>query len=191
MVRPVLKPLSVEEYLESEGRSPVKREYVGGQVYATAGASQRHSLIALNIAVALRRMAESRPCRVHMAEMKLLIGGPKTSDFEKAFYYPDAMAVCGGPVPHDCYETEPCVLVEVLSPSTCSVDLREKMLAYQSISSLQTYLIVDTETMTVRHFWRDAQGRWQQQDLTGSGDIALPCLEGTLTFADLYRGAFS
>lgn len=191
MVRPVLKPLSVEEYLESEAQSPVKREYVGGQVYAMAGASQRNSLIALNIAVALRRMAEGRPCRVHVAEMKLLVGSSKTSDFEKAFYYPDVMAVCGRPVPHDYYETEPCVLVEVLSPSTRSVDLREKVLAYQSIPSLQTYLIVDTETMTVRHFWRDAQGRWQQQDLTGAADIALPCPGGTLTFADIYQGAFS
>ncbi|WP_018467917.1 Uma2 family endonuclease [Calidithermus timidus] len=191
MVRPVLKPLSVEEYLETEAQSPFKREYVGGQVYATAGASQQHSLISLNIAVALRRMAEGRPCRVHMAEMKLLIGSPKTSDFEKAFYYPDVMAVCGKPAPHDYYETEPCILVEVLSPSTRGVDLREKVLAYQSIPSLQTYLIVDSETMTVRHFWRDTEGRWQQQDLTGSAEVPLPCLEGTLGFTDIYRGTFA
>ena len=34
MVRPLSQPLTVAEYLESEKSSQVRREYVGGQVYA-------------------------------------------------------------------------------------------------------------------------------------------------------------
>lgn len=39
MVKPLPKPISVAEYLESELESDVRREYVGGQIYAIAGVS--------------------------------------------------------------------------------------------------------------------------------------------------------
>jgi Uma2 family endonuclease len=45
--------LSVEEYLAFERATGLKHEYVLGQVYALAGASEHHNRIALNIAAAL------------------------------------------------------------------------------------------------------------------------------------------
>lgn len=49
---------------------------------------------------------------------------------------------------------------------------------------------VDVETLFVRHFWGDREWHWQQQDLTGDGDIPLPCLDGVLTLPQIYRGVF-
>jgi Uma2 family endonuclease len=190
MIKPVLKPMSVAEYLSSELSSPVRREYVGGQVYAMAGGSSRHNRIAGNIHALCWQMAQDRPCRVYLEGMKLRVGKEGGYDSEQAFYYPDVMVVCDKPLPNEYYETEPCILVEVLSPSTLSIDLREKRLEYTRIPSLRTYLMVDQDSLFVRHCWRDSEGRWQERDLTGDGEIPLPCLGGSLTLPQIYRGVF-
>ncbi|MBF6593521.1 MAG: hypothetical protein IVW51_03615 [Thermaceae bacterium] len=49
---------------------------------------------------------------------------------------------------------------------------------------------MDAETLFVWHFWRDGEGHWQQQDLTGDGEIPLPCSDGVLTLPQIYRGVF-
>lgn len=188
MVRPV-EAISVKEYLESEPSSPVRREYVGGQIYAMAGGSSRHNRIALGIAAYL--LGLGRPnCRIYQEGMKLHIGREQKNDADKLFYYPDVMVVCNKSEPDPYFETEPCILVEVLSPSTATIDLREKRLEYARIPSLQTYLIVDPDSYFVRHFWRDAEGNWQHQDYSGDGEIPLPCLDTVLKLPQIYRGIF-
>lgn len=190
MVRSV-ETISTEEYLEGELSSQVRHEYVGGQVYAMAGGSSRHNRVAGNIYVHFWQLAQGKPCRVYQEGMKLHIGVDAGSDAEKLFYYPDVMVVCNKPEPDPYYETEPCILVEVLSPATAAIDLREKRLQYSRLPSLQTYLIVDPESYFVRHFWRNAEGAWQHQDLAGDGEIPLPCLDAMLTLPQVYRGVFS
>jgi Uma2 family endonuclease len=41
-----LPTMTVEEYFRFEERSPIKHEYVAGEVYAMSGATWRHNLIA-------------------------------------------------------------------------------------------------------------------------------------------------
>ena len=185
MLELALPPLSVEEYLTYEQEGDVRHEYVNGYLYGFAGASGCQNRIAGNIYVNLWGLAQERPCRVYQEGMKLRIQTEGT-----VFYYPDVMVVCGRDEPDPYFETEPCVLVEVLSPSTRSTDLREKLNAYKSLPSVQTYLIVETERLVVRHISRSADGRWHQEDLTGDGDILLPCLDGTLSLPQIYRGVF-
>lgn len=181
MLRAVPKPMSPEEYLEWEAKQEVRHEYVEGYVYAMAGASNRHNRVCLNIAAFCLAHAGDG-CRVYQENVKLRL--------ENLFYYPDVMVVCGGEPPHTYYETDPCILVEVLSPSTALNDVREKVLEYRRIQSLRSYLIVDPESLFVRHFWRDEAGTWQQQDITGSGEIPLPCLGVSLSLAQIYRGIY-
>ncbi|WP_243032448.1 Uma2 family endonuclease, partial [Thermus altitudinis] len=117
-------PVTLEAYLQEEARSPVKREYLRGRVYAMAGASALHNRVALNIAARLLEAARTKGCRVYMSDMKLRIR-------DEAVYYPDVMVVCQPGPPHPYYEEAPCAVVEVLSPATEAQDRREKRALYR------------------------------------------------------------
>jgi Uma2 family endonuclease len=175
-------PLTINEFLEMEEASPTKHEYVAGQVYALAGASARHNSIAMNIAASLWNGARGGPCRVFGSDMLLRIG-------DVAVYYPDVQVVCE---PHDAtqsYVTEPCLIVEVLSPSTQSIDLREKWLAYRDIESLQAYLIVWRDQRRVMlHYRAEDDGQWYDTVLGGESTLRLHCPEMALSLGEIYEG---
>src|SRR5438477_13200123 len=63
----------VAEYLASEKDSTVRHEYVDGQMYAMAGASDRHNRIALNLASRLNDHLNGGPCEVFIADMKVSV----------------------------------------------------------------------------------------------------------------------
>lgn len=175
-------PLSIEQYLELEETATVRHEYVGGRVFAMAGATRRHNRITLNIARRFADAAEGTPCRVSMSDVKV-----KTPD--DVVYYPDVMVACE-PEPENHYlEIEPCLIVEVSSPSTETTDRREKMMAYKKIPTLRAYLIVDQERRRVERHVRTEQGEWLQEDLIGEGDVPLfPCLQTHLALRSIYDG---
>ena len=172
--------MSLEEYLEFERNSPVRHEFVGGHVYAMAGGTRRHSRIALNIVRALADAADGGPCRVHQSGMQVPTpDGP--------WYYPDVVVACG-PEPDDPYiEDAPCVLIEVISPTTESTDRREKLLAYPRIPSLRAHLLVDENRTMVECHFRDDDGPWRSL-LVDSGAVSVPCLETEMQLTRIYEG---
>lgn len=170
--------VTVEEYLGLERESPIKHELVGGVMYAMAGASARHTMLALAVASTVRSAAIADGCRTYMAEMKVRVGD--------AFYYPDVMVACEE-LPDEYFETAPCLLVEVLSPSTAGVDRREKVGAYTGIPELQAYLIVDPAGPGVVVHQRLA-GRWTSRAYGAGESITLACPPVTLPIDELYEG---
>lgn len=177
------KTLSVDDYLTFETNGDVRHEYISGMLHAMAGGTSQHNRIAGNIFARFWTLALEKPCRVYQEGMKLRVS-------EQVFYYPDVMVVCGAPEPDPYFETEPCILVEVLSRSTKDIDLREKLLSYKSLPSVQLYLIVDSERLAVKHYWREASGTWHYQEHAGDGDIDLLGLGGILTLPQIYRNVF-
>lgn len=180
MVGLLPKPISVEKYLELEKHSEVRHEFVEGIMYAMAGTTRQHNLVAGNVFGHLLRLKASKPCRVYHADMRLRIG--------KDYYYPDSMVVCASEPDDDLHETDPCILVEVLSDSTQGTDLREKAVVYRQLNSLKTYLVVDPKSRNIRHHFRDEQGNWQLENLSDQGEIELPCLEGSISLEEIYQG---
>ena len=184
MQRPAVphKPLSVEEYLELEESATVRHEYVGGMVYARAGTTKRHNRISLSIAAHLLLAARGGLCRIYTSTVKVRAA-------EDAFYYPDVMVACGPEDEDDdpLFEEDPCLIVEVVSPSTSAIDRREKLLAYKRLSGLQAYLIVEQDARKVERHWRDDEGLWWQAELTGEGTIPIPGPETSLSLAEVYE----
>jgi Uma2 family endonuclease len=182
MVGLLPKPISVAEYFEREKQSEVRHEFVEGIMYAMAGTTRQHNLVAGNVFGHFLNLKAGKPCRVYHADMRLRIGND--------YYYPDGMVVCA-PVPDDdLHETDPCILVEVLSDGTQGTDLREKAIIYRQLKSLNTYLVIDPKSRSIRHHFRDGEGDWQIDHLTDEGAVKLPCLEGTVSLEEIYQGIF-
>ncbi|MDN5697915.1 MAG: Uma2 family endonuclease [Rubrobacter sp.] len=175
--------LSVEEYLELEEQATTRHEYVGGELYALAGASDRHNRISGNIFAALRSASRGGPCRVYMSDMRLRLE-------DDTFYYPDVMVICE-PLEsqNPTFQREPCLLVEVTSQSTETIDRREKLAAYKAIPTLKAYLIVSQDREWIQHYRRDENGAWQRGDLVNEGRLSLPCPpESALSVEEVYEG---
>jgi Uma2 family endonuclease len=173
--------VSVEEYLELEERSEVRHEYVGGMLYAMAGGTRRHNRIAFNIARKLDDAAAGGSCDVYITDMRFQIGS--------VYYYPDVMVACEPlETENPIWRTNPCVVVEVLSPTSVSIDQREKLLAYRSVPSVETYLIVHQDIQRVERHYRNDRGEWARADHVKDGYIPIPCLDTRLTLAEIYRG---
>lgn len=177
------EPLSEAAYLHLEETATVKHELVGGEMYAMAGASERHNRIAGNIFFHLRNITRGKPCRAFMADMKLRLAASTT------YYYPDAMLVCDPADDHPLYKQAPCFIAEVLSPATASIDMREKWAAYRTLPGLRYYLMVGSEHLWAKAYFRDDAGKWFEQELSPDDrlDVACDNVRLTLTLDDLYE----
>ena len=172
--------MSVEDYLELEKTATVRHEYVAGEVYAMTGASRRHNRIAGNVYRKVSDAAAGGPCRVYMETVKLRV--------EDIFYYPDVMVACEDEPEDPYYEDDPCLVVEVVSPSTESTDRREKLAAYKRLPGLEAYLIVDQDRKQVERHFRDEEGAWRRGDLVEEGRFSIPRPETSISLAEIYEG---
>lgn len=183
MGAPERRLLDEREYLAREARAAERHEYVAGIVYAMAGAGERHSRIALNLSVTLRLAARASPCGVYMSDMKLHVAQAA------AYYYPDVMVSCEPSFPDTAVKERPCLIAEVLSPSTAAIDTREKLHAYRGIESLRYYLIVESDRAAVTYYVRSAQGEWLSANLDPGERLQVQCdsVRAELTLASIYE----
>ena len=172
--------LSVEEYMRLERASERRHEYVAGRVYALGAPTLRHNRIVGNVFARLWTAARGGPCVVHAENVRLRVA-------DDVIYCPDVMVVCSPQ--HDDYLAEsPCLVVEVTSPSTASIDRREKVTNYRRIPSLQAYVVIDQRRRRVDRHWRDEHGEWWHVTVAGNGEVRLPCPELRLTLDEIYEG---
>ena len=174
-----LSVISEEEYLTGESASSVRHEYVNGLVYAMAGASDKHNLIAVN-ASSLLNTQLSEHCEVFMADMKVRIHINR----DLMFYYPDVMVCCAEDDQADYYREQPCLIIEVLSLSTERQDRFEKFWSYRQIPSLQEYLILEQQVQEATLFRR---GNNWQPEMYREGTLHLVSVDLEIPLDTLYR----
>ena len=172
--------LNVEDYLEGEQHGDVRHEYSSGSVFAMAGASDAHNRIAGNIFATLLSAARGTPCRVYISDMKV------RADLE-LFYYPDVMVTCDPEDTENYFKQFPCLLVEVLSPSTSHIDKGEKLYNYCRLASLETYVLVSQDLRRLEVYRRLEDGGWRYDVLEGEDALELSCPPLELTLEDVYR----
>lgn len=105
---------------------PCKYEYVGGVIYAVAGAGNRHNLIPSNAQGAFYSQLRGKPCKACNSDTKVRVDFPTHT----RLYYPDAMVVCQPSSPDLTFQEGPAVIVEVFSKKTRRTDEQEKREAY-------------------------------------------------------------
>jgi Uma2 family endonuclease len=178
----VVKPMTEDEYLASEATSPVKREFLFGFVHAMAGASERHNTIALNLASACHAVSRGGPCRTLFSDMRLRL------DAGSAYYYPDVMVVCGAQDNDPMFKTAPCLIAEVMSPTTEAIDRREKLVAYQKLPSLREYVLIAQDDVRVEVYQRFTPREWGLTTLGPGDSLELKCLPMVFPVNDIYAG---
>ena len=178
-----LERLGVEAYLAGEQRTEVKHEYLDGQIVAMGGASRAHGLLALSLSALLLPHARRKGCQLFTADMKVRID----HDSGSWFYYPDLVLACDPTDREPLYVRRPCLLVEVLSPSTEHIDTREKLLAYRLLPSLREYLLLRQDTLHAELYQRRDDGGWTHQRLKQKDDaFSLLCLQVSVSLRDIY-----
>ncbi len=174
--------VSIDDYLAGELVSPIKHEYLGGVVYAMAGARNAHNLIASNTLVALGSRLRGKRCRPYNSDTKIRLRLPH----QVRFYYPDVSVICRPNPQSDSFQDEPAVLVEVLSKRTRRIDEGEKKDAYLTIPSLCAYLLVEQESPTVVVFRRTEHGFVREIHEGLEAVIPLREIDSELPLADVY-----
>lgn len=139
-------PMSEDEFVAFELASPERHEFVDGVIRSMTGASIRHNDVALNLAMALRSAAKGTRCKVNIEGVRLKVNS-------RRHYYPDVMVSCEEP--NDTHShSAPCLIAEVLSPTTSSIDRGEKRILYMAMPSLRHLLLIDLEAGNIEHQWR-------------------------------------
>jgi Uma2 family endonuclease len=173
--------LTVAEYLAYEKESPIKHEYVNGQIYAMAGTSVPHNRLAGNLFNRLDDHLAESACQPFIADIKVAAN-------ESQFYYPDVVVACD-PADADPYlRRESILIIEVSSPTTERINRNEKLPAYKRMPSVQEIVFVAQDRVHIEIFRRQGEAFWQTETLTELTDtLHLQSVGLTLTVAQVYR----
>jgi len=178
--------LTEEQYLQIERLAETKSEFHDGQMFAMAGGSPNHSLLANRIGALLDRQVPPE-CRVFNADLRIKVASAGL------YTYADCSVVCGDlQFSGDQQDgvINPLLIVEVLSPSTEGYDRGKKFELYRTIQSFREYLIVHQDRRHVEHYSKQEDGSWLLREHSGmEGSVVLARLGGRVSLADLYASA--
>ncbi len=175
--------MTIEEYLQWEPDQDVRYEYVNGKVFAMTGSTIPHNDIALNLYTALYPHLRSRGCRANVSDVKVQVS-PKSP-----YYYPDVIVSCD---PQDLnarkFIQNPKLIAEVLSSGTSGKDRGEKFTSYLTIPTLQEYILIDSEKISVERYCRGEGRMWLYYPYTAYDIITLSSIEFEFPIELLYEG---
>jgi Uma2 family endonuclease len=159
-------PVTVEEYLALEGTALEKHEYVNGRLYAMSGGTNAHDRVGNNCRSLINTHLGEGPCQLHGPDVRLRAN-------EQTYYYPDAFVTCDqNVVPTISSFDDARLVVEVLSPSTETADRGEKFANYQTLISVEEYVLIDSRRRLVEQFKRVGDGSWLYKPYR-TGDIVM------------------
>jgi Uma2 family endonuclease len=176
--------LTPEEYLAIERKAEYKSEYFNGEMFAMAGASERHVLIVTNVVAELRGQLRRRPCTVYSTDLRVRVSPTGL------YTYPDVVVVCGqAQFADDQKDTllNPTLIVEVLSESTKDYDRGGKFEHYRTLTSLNEYVLIDQDKYHIEHFVRQPENRWLLSETYHLEDtIHLSSIDCDLALTEVY-----
>ena len=171
--------ISEENYLEDEKVSDVKHEYFDGAIFAMAGASVSHQRIISNLVISIGSHLRNTPCEVFSSDIKV------RADKGKKYFYPDVLVSCDNEDGSSHFVEAPRIIVEVLSNSTRKFDKNLKRACYQTIPSLEEYVLIEQDRVEIEVF-RKAQS-WQSTFYFIDDDITFESVDLTLPVLEIYQ----
>ena len=186
---PAHRRFTVAEYLAIEGDSTTKHEFYQGEIFAMAGATVAHNIIAGNIFAHLHSELRGKDCRPFNSDQRIKV------EKEGLYTYADVSVICGQvQIANDdpLSATNPRVIIEVLSPSTDYFDKRRKLRLYLQLDSLREYVLVAQDWPYVHKLIRNDDGTWTMSVFEGlESAVDLTSIGCRLPIADIYDGVTS
>jgi len=171
--------MSIEAYLAFEEKSVVKHEFAAGQIFAMAGASERHNRISGNVFAHLHVACKASQCTPFISDMRVKI--------DQVIYYPDVLVACEASDRDPYLKTAPCLIVEVLSLSTERIDRGEKLYKYRQIAELKAYVLISQNEVRV-DVYRHSGVQWLFESYCALSDmLQLECPNTSLSLAEIYE----
>jgi Uma2 family endonuclease len=173
-----------DDYLVAAQHSERRLELIDGVIIAMAGGSSEHNAIAGRFA-GLFAAHVPRGCLYYTPDQRFWIASTARGR------YSDGSVICGKPARpvHDAQaNSNPLLVVEVLSPSSEGDDEGDKRHDFQSLASLQAYVIAAQDERLVKVYRRDERGPWRHEpDVYRAGDsLELPGLSRSIAVDDVY-----
>jgi len=176
--------INPEEYLALEREAESKSEYYAGEVFALAGASLRHNLIAGNVLAGLHFQLKGSDCQGHPSDLRVKV--PQIPYYT----YPDVSVVCGQPQLEDEHRDNllnPILIVKILSRSTERHDRTSKFESYRRIETLRDYVLIAQDSYRVEHYRKQPDGSWIFSETTDANlNLKLPSIACELALSDIY-----
>jgi Uma2 family endonuclease len=174
--------ISADDYFQGELTSDTKHEYVNGDVYVMSGAKRAHNIIGMNLAGIFHAHLRSKPCRAFGSDMKVRV----QTATEDCFFYPDLHITCSENDTAPYFNSQPRLIVEILSESTERYDRSDKFHYYRKLESLEEYVLVAQDTQRIECYRRNRQ--WDFELYQTGGSVVFESLELSLAIAEVYDG---
>ena len=173
--------MTVEEYFEWEEIQEERHEYWDGEVVAMAGATRNHHRVVRNFSIRLNTAFGDGPCEVFTADIRVRV------EPRRKYFYPDMVVSCDDREDEDLYLNYPCLIIEVLSPSTEAIDRGIKFAKYRAILSLKEYVLVQVSQPGVEVYQRSDRGQWIYSAYGMDDRFLLDSVGVEVTVSDLYH----
>lgn len=174
--------MTLQAYLAWENEQPEKHEFHAGEIFAMTGGRRTHGRVLSNLVRQLGNALDGSPCQVFADSMKVQIG-------DDTIVYPDLFVTCDpADLSTDQIFRAPCLVIEVLSPSTQAYDRSRKFALYRRLPSLQEYILVDPETLRIEAFRREAGDRWVLHDMSDDLLMHAASIDSSVALADVFAG---
>jgi Uma2 family endonuclease len=174
--------LTPSEYLAWEEQQKFRYEYIDGEILAMTGGTINHSRIAVNFSTILRNHLRGSGCQILNSDAKVQITG------STAYFYPDVSVTCDELDRNaEQFISYPCLIIEVLSPSTEADDRGRKFRKYRRSVSLQEYVLVNTNEMCLDVYQKNERGRWELVTYVDGDMVELKSVNLTLPIEQIYE----
>jgi Uma2 family endonuclease len=180
------KLLTEQEYLQFEKESEQKHEFFRGEIFALAGAGNRHNIIFKNVYLELGTALKGKPCQPYGSDLRIKI--PENT----LYTYPDISVICqelSTSSDESDSVIEPSIIIEILSESTQNYDRGAKFKLYRDIPTLQEYIMIDSESIAVECFRINQSNHWELEEYKDIEQVlAIPSLAISIPISQIYEG---
>ncbi len=170
--------MTLAEFLDWDDGTDTRYELIDGEAVAMAPGMPAHARIVSNLVGAIGQGLRP-PCLTFTG------GGVIRPDRQDHFYVPDLLVTCM-PIPRGSrHIPEPCLVIEVLSPTTRRQDRDVKLDGYRAIPTVAEILFVWSDERRVQ-LWRRDGARWIVEDAIGDALLQLESVDVAVPLAMIY-----